>query len=107
MVYRKHWSQLNQKTGMQEPTSKPADAAGKTQKELAGQPEDSRYVMTPEAGTILNLSPRTLERMRVDGTGPKYSKAGGGIRSRVLYKVSDLYDWLESRSFTSTSQYEE
>jgi hypothetical protein len=43
--------------------------------------------------------------MRVEGTGPRYSKAGGGIRSRVLYKVSDLYAWLEGMSFTSTSEY--
>jgi hypothetical protein len=32
-----------------------------------------------QAAEMLKLSPRTLEQMRVDGSGPPYLKAGGGI----------------------------
>lgn len=63
------------------------------------------YLNSQEAADILRISIRTLERMRVDGTGPKYLKAGAGTRSRVLYRPADLDAWLESRSFSSTSEY--
>ena len=114
MAYKKHWSQKhfgNRSSQKAEQLCAP-DAALETGEGGRGQPqpakagqEPERYVMTPHAAKILNLSPRTLEPMRVEGTGPRFFKAGGGVRSRVLYKVSDLYAWLESISFTSTSQY--
>lgn len=63
------------------------------------------YLNSQEAADILRISIRTLERMRVEGTGPKYLKAGAGTRSRVLYRPADLDIWLESRSFSSTSEY--
>ncbi|GJM01329.1 MAG: hypothetical protein DHS20C07_30080 [Methyloligella sp.] len=64
------------------------------------------YFNTKEAAQCLNLSPRTLERMRVSGGGPQFFKAGPGKRSRVLYARSDLVKWLEARCFDSTSEYE-
>jgi len=54
---------------------------------------------------MLRISKRTLERMRVDGTGPRYLKAGPGKRSRVLYRQSEVLSWLESQSYGSTSEY--
>ena len=50
-----------------------------------------RFVRTPEAARLLDLSPRTLEKHRCDGTGPVYHKLGG----RVVYAVSDLAAWVE------------
>ncbi len=64
------------------------------------------YLTTIQAALILTLSPRTLERMRVEGGGPLFYKAGPGKRSRVLYSKSDLIKWLEARSFGSTSEYD-
>jgi hypothetical protein len=64
---------------------------------------DDPLLITRDAATYLHLAARTLERMRVDGTGPTYFKAGPGLRARVLYRRSDLDRWL--RSFTSTSEY--
>lgn len=58
-----------------------------------------------EAAAMLRISKRTLERMRVDGTGPRYLKAGPGKRSRVLYRQSEVLAWLETKSFGSTSEY--
>ncbi len=63
------------------------------------------YLNSQEAADILRISIRTLERMRVDGTGPTYLKAGAGTRSRVLYRPADLDAWLQGRSYSSTSQY--
>lgn len=44
------------------------------------------------------ISPRTLERWRWLGTGPRYHKIGG----RVVYKLSDIEAFEAGRSFTST-----
>lgn len=65
-----------------------------------------QFLNTIDAAKILQLSPRTLERMRVEGGGPPFLKAGPGKRSRVLYRYQDLIDWLSQRSFDNTSQYD-
>ncbi|MFN3701591.1 MAG: helix-turn-helix transcriptional regulator [Alphaproteobacteria bacterium] len=44
------------------------------------------------------ISPRTLERWRWLGTGPRYHKIGG----RVVYRNSDIEEFENSRNFTST-----
>lgn len=64
------------------------------------------FLTTVEAATLLRISRRTLERMRVDGTGPKYLKVGPGKRSRVLYRETEILRWLESHEFGSTSEYD-
>lgn len=61
---------------------------------------------TVEAAAYLRLSPRTLERFRVEGTGPKFLKAGGGKRARVLYEPEELRNWLAGFAFNSTSEYQ-
>lgn len=65
----------------------------------------NQYFTTSEAAGRLSLSPRTLERMRVEGGGPRFYKAGNGKRSRVLYHENDLIDWLSRRAFDSTSEF--
>lgn len=66
--------------------------------------EAPSLLTTIEAAKFLRLSHRTLERLRVQGTGPRYMKAGPGIRTRVLYKLDDLMSWVE-RKYSSTSEY--
>ena len=63
----------------------------------AGQPQ--RYLRTPDAARLVGLSIRTLEKHRIYGTGPRYSKLGG----RVVYRVEDLQAWVESGAKASTS----
>jgi excisionase family DNA binding protein len=53
-----------------------------------------------EAAELLRLSVRTLERMRVSGTGPSYVKAGRSIR----YREDHLDRWVEGRVVGSTSE---
>ena len=60
------------------------------------------YLTTNEAADRLRLSPRTLERMRVEGSGPRFIK----MARRVLYRIDDLDAWASSRVFTSTAEAE-
>lgn len=55
---------------------------------------------TREAAARVRLSKNTLERFRVQGTGPAYVKLGGAVR----YRETDLDAWLESRLTQSTSE---
>ena len=63
----------------------------------AAQPQ--RYLTNDEAAEYLRLSPRTLEKQRVIGGGPRFRKFG----RRVMYAVADLVAWADARSFESTS----
>lgn len=58
-----------------------------------------RLLRTPEAARFLGLSPRTMEKHRVYGTGPRYRKIGG----RVVYAVEDLQSWSDRGLRNSTS----
>jgi len=61
-----------------------------------------RYLTNEEAATYLRLSPRTLEKQRVMGGGPRFRKFG----RRVMYALTDLDAWAAERSFESTSDVE-
>lgn len=58
-----------------------------------------RYLTNDEAADYLRLSPRTLEKQRVLGGGPRFRKFG----RRVMYAVADLDGWADQRGFGSTS----
>ena len=57
------------------------------------------YLRTPDASRFVGLSIRTLEKHRIYGTGPRYSKLGG----RVVYRVDELQAWVESGARAHTS----
>ena len=57
------------------------------------------YLSCDEAGAHLKLSPRTLEKMRTIGGGPRFRKLG----RRVMYSLRDLEAWADSRACESTS----
>ena len=52
------------------------------------------------AKSLGNISPRTLEKWRVQGKGPTFSKFG----SRVVYSERDLQAWADAQRRQSTSQ---
>lgn len=58
------------------------------------------YLSQPEAAELLRLSPRTLERHRLSGTGPRFCRLG----RRVVYRRADLDAWAEENAFRSTSE---
>ena len=55
-----------------------------------------------ETAEVLRTSPRTLERRRLDGTGPKFAKLGG----RVLYRPEDVDAWVSECTVSSTAEAE-
>jgi len=54
-----------------------------------------------EAASVLRLSERTVERLRVSGLGPKFVRCG---RRSIRYREQDLSEWIASQVVTSTSQ---
>jgi hypothetical protein len=71
-------------------------------REAATQPappaQPARYLTNDEAAAFLRLSPRTLEKQRVIGGGPRFRKFG----RRVMYAAADLEAWADARSFEAT-----
>ena len=59
---------------------------------------DVRYLTNEEAAEFLRLSPRTLEKRRMLGDGPRFRKVG----RRVIYALDDLICWADARSFEAT-----
>lgn len=59
------------------------------------------YLNNREAAAFLRLSPRTLEKQRVVGGGPRFKKFG----RRVLYDTHDLEEWANKRTFDSTTDF--
>lgn len=53
-----------------------------------------------DAAKLLRLSERTLERLRLQGGGPRYIKANRSVR----YRECDLESWIERRVVNSTSE---
>ena len=58
-----------------------------------------RLFNTKQTAVALRVSPRTLEKMRVEGRGPKFFKIG----RLVYYSAETLDEWKRSRLRTSTS----
>jgi len=61
--------------------------------------EMDELLSTDQAAEILRVSPRTLEKFRVQGSGPKFFKIG----RLVYYSTETLEEWKRSRLRTSTS----
>ena len=57
------------------------------------------YLRTAQVAEVLGLSPRTLEKWRLEGDGPVFHKFGG----RVVYSRDDLDAWAEGCRRRSTS----
>jgi hypothetical protein len=58
-----------------------------------------QFLGTREAGAFLTISPRTLEKHRLTGSGPVYRKLGG----RVVYALADLIAWADLCTRRSTA----
>ena len=56
-------------------------------------------LLTEDFAAVLKESPRSVERMRSEGTGPPFIKVG----RRVLYRPSDVDAWLRQNTFSSTA----
>src|SRR5215472_18956765 len=59
----------------------------------------ARWLKTTAAAGYANVSPSTMEKLRLTGRGPVYSKLG----RLVVYDIAELDRWIEGRQCTSTS----
>lgn len=62
--------------------------------------ERSPFLTTKTAAEYLALAPKTLEKFRCYGGGPRFRKHG----AKVVYAKADLDAWSEERAYASTSQ---
>ncbi len=63
--------------------------------------KEPRYLIPKQAADYLGLSPKTLEKWRHTGDGPKFVKMGA---KAVRYDMAELDLWVKSRSRHSTSE---
>lgn len=87
---------LHRKAGPTEHAMRPVESAIEAQAPQACPAP--RYLTNNEAAAFLRLSPRTLEKQRVIGGGPRFHKFG----RRVMYALADLETWAGERSFETT-----
>ena len=59
-----------------------------------------RHLNQIELAARLNISPRTLERWRWTGEGPRFMKVGG----RVVYRLEDVEGYEVSQLRNSTAE---
>lgn len=59
------------------------------------------YLRTAEAAKYLGVGQSTLERKRIDGSGPQFRVLGTKI---VTYAVADLDAWAGQQVLSSTSE---
>ena len=63
---------------------------------------DARDLLTtPEAASLISVSPRTLEGYRLRGGGPPFYRVGPRC---VRYDVGDLLTWAKRQRLFSTSE---
>ena len=74
-------------------------AAPTATQQPAQSAQPARYLTNDEAAAFLRLSPRTLEKQRVLGGGPRFRKFG----ARVVYAAADLRAWADSHTYGMTS----
>ncbi|HEX8573813.1 MAG TPA: helix-turn-helix domain-containing protein [Allosphingosinicella sp.] len=60
-----------------------------------------RMVDTATAAQYVGLAKNTLEKLRLYGGGPRFSKYGRAVR----YSVDELDAWIEKNSAASTSEH--
>jgi hypothetical protein len=60
---------------------------------------ENLFLNTVEAAAWLRLTKNTLEKMRVNGTGPAYRKHGRYVR----YHIEDLVEYSKASKRRSTS----
>lgn len=66
--------------------------------------KEQKFLTPNEAAEYLHVHPNTLSKLRIYGGGPTYLKLSLGRAGKVLYRVSDLEEWLESKVRRNTSE---
>lgn len=62
----------------------------------ATTPDRSRFLNEIEAAELLGISERTLQRYRVEGGGPPFTRIGA---RRIAYPEAGIVEWAAARTF--------
>lgn len=57
--------------------------------------ESPRFLRSAQCAELLGVSRSHLERMRYDGTGPRYTKISKKV---ILYALADVEAWVAQHS---------
>lgn len=78
-----------------------APVAGKRRKvPMTKQQLDPIVLSEPAAADMIGLAARTLQKKRLDGTGPVFVQLTG---RKIGYSIQALHEWVAARSVRSTS----
>lgn len=69
----------------------------------AHDPQSDPLLTTRESAAHLNVSKSYLEKFRVYGGGPEFTRLS---KRKILYRRSALDRWAHERRFGSTSEYQ-
>ena len=75
-----------------------SETAGGTPITAACDPRPFHHISQEDVALRWNISPRTLERWRLESRGPAYLKMGG----RVVYRVADIEAFEAKQLRTNT-----
>ena len=64
---------------------------------LAALAGDDLVLTAAEAAQILRRSPRTLERMRQTGSGPRWFRLNDSPNAAAVYRLGDVKSWVRQR----------
>ena len=68
----------------------------------------SAKLTSKEAGAYLRVSQATMERWRVNGSGPEYIQGGGkgarGTNQAIRYRKQALLEWEEAHTVRSSRE---
>lgn len=68
---------------------------------MLSDPIANRRLRTADAAAYCGLGKSTLDKLRLTGGGPAYSK----LNSVVVYGMADLDAWIAANKYNSTSEY--
>ncbi len=69
---------------------------------MLSDPITNRRLRTADAAAYCGLGKSTLDKLRLTGGGPAYSK----LNSVVVYDMADLDAWIAANKYNSTSEYQ-
>ncbi len=61
------------------------------------------WMDTAELADWLHLKPQTIRKWRVVGGGPLYTRLGAYPGGRIIYKRTDIEEWLKGRKKPHTA----
>lgn len=68
---------------------------------VVSQEHNRELISAKQTARMLGVHPNTLCKWRIRGIGPRYMKIG----QKIIYRVSDIDDWLGRRTYDNTTQY--